>query len=82
MKKVILSLVMMMSLMSFSKIDKTITNEEATTVSPECWEFADSYIAALPLNIPLRYETLYNIWSDAYDVCEATSDFDEFQFPN
>ena len=82
MKKIFLSLVMMMSLMSFVKIDKIITNEEATTVSPECWGFADSYIAALPSRIPLRYETLYNIWSDAYDVCEATNDHDEFQFPN
>lgn len=86
MKKLILSLV-------FVFATGTMMNANTTVVlSPECWDIAEiaveeaQYYAQMP-NIggwpgdPLSMEEEFDVFAEAYDECEASGIYDEFQFP-
>lgn len=77
MKKLILSTLMMVFLMSFT--NKVSNNE--TIVSPECFEYADSVVAELQVENAMTWDDEYSIFSWYYESCELNNDYDEFQFP-
>ena len=77
MKKLILSLVMMTFLMSFT--NKKITEE---VFSPECFDLANGIANIYEETHPnAPYEASYNVFVAWYDDCEANTLFDEFRFP-
>jgi hypothetical protein len=81
MKKVILSGVMMLFLMSFTNKSEN-ENIVEEIFSPECFEYADNW-TSWKSNCASFTTDLdeYNYWVIQYDDCERNSNYDEFQFP-
>lgn len=81
MKKVILSLVMMLLLMSFTKIGNIQNKEEL--FSPECFEYADTWTSWKNDCVAFADDLAeFDYWQQQYDDCEKVTNNDEFQFPN
>ena len=82
MKKLILSAVMMLFLLSFTSKSETEPKKEKI-LSPECFEsaggIADAHRVSYPNSTDELNHAVFEYW---YDFCERFSNNDEFEFPD
>lgn len=81
MKKILLSGVIMLFLMSFTS-KKEIESQKEEIFSPECFETANNLANAHQISYPnSSYEANHAVFEYWYDFCEYFENNDEFQFP-
>lgn len=82
MKKLILGMIVMFSLMSFTTKNEDIRSRKVL-FSPWCFEYADGFASAWSEDNPTAsYEDEYNTFLQEYDDCESKTNNPQFQFPN